>query len=419
MALAVVVALVAGGGLAVWTAVPGNGRSVVGASGSRHALARSHQCPPGNLGTIAFVRGGALELLDLRGCRIRTVVRSHVAAPIAMSADGRWVGFRRGYVSSRGGPVHRLAGTPVWSPSGHELALVTAQGGVEVGRAGGPLRRLLPDRWGAWTATFSPGGRFLGVSRTAGHPAYVEQIWIVDLTTGSKRELFREPRREGAPLLLQGFSPDGRWLLSWKDLYASASILADGVPLIALPVAGGQPRVVTSELYHDDYVSWCGNRPVYVLNRHGRFVTQGDGIATAAPPSWRATTLLPATGQTSWGAFSCNSGGTLVVAAGPKNEDDPFGHERRSIWLVHGKTASVLPQTRPPRGTSDEWPSWSAEGRWVLFVRTRFNGKAWPGKLYAADASTGKLAGPIASIGATENYYGHYNWTSQIFWHRP
>jgi len=370
------------------------------------------------MGTLAFVRGGALELLNLNGCRVRTLVRSHVEPPVSMSSDGRWVAFRSGYVATRGEQVHFLDGTPVW-PRGDRFAVVTKHGGLELGRAGGALHRVLPDGWGASTAVFSADGRRLAVSRTAGH-GRTEEIRLLDLASRSWRELFREPRKEGAPLLLQRFSPDGRWLLFWKDPYASASMLADGVPLVALPLTGGRPQVVAGELYHDDYVSWCGGRLVYVLDHGGRDVTNEDGIGIAAPPSWRSTELLAAGRGTSWNTFACSTAGTLAIAAGPSNDDmTRFGREHRSIWLVHGRSARRLSKTIPPQGQSDEWPSWSADGRWLLFVRTRRSRRAWPGTLYALDLFHNRLIGPIAHDGHTENYYGYYGWQSQISWHRP
>jgi WD40-like Beta Propeller Repeat len=419
IAVAAFVGIAAGAGLAIWAVVPGNSRGLAGGRSSRNPVVRARRCPPGDLGTLAFARGGALRLLELHGCRARTLVRDHVAGPIAMSADGRWVSFRGGYVSVRHGTVRRLPGDLVWSPAGHRFALITKRGGLELGRAGGPLRRVLPRGWGAWTTVFSPDGRRLAVSRTAGR-ARIEEIWVLDLATGSRRELFREPRREGAPLLLQSFSPDGRWLLFWKDLYASASILADGVPLLAVPVAGGRPQVLTKgELYYRDFLSWCGGSLVYVIDHGGRMVAQGDGLAFTAPPQWQSRAILPAGGRTSWTSFACSSSGALAVAAGPSRNGEPFGREHRSIWLVRDTKASVLAATRPPSGASDEWPSWSADGKWLLFVRTRLRGRSSPGTLFALQPGDGKLVGPIAQVGATENYYGHYAWTSQLSWHRP
>jgi Tol biopolymer transport system component len=336
-----------------------------------------------------------------------------------MSPDGRWAAFRGGYVGVHVGPAHRVPGAVVWASSGHLLAVVTTGGGVELGPAAGPLRRLLPDGWGASTAAFSPDDRHLAVSRTDDR-GRVEEVWLIDLPGGSRRALFREPSREGAPLLLQGFSPNGRWLLFWKDPYSSASILADGVPLLAIAVVGGSPRIVAKgELHYRDFLGWCGGSLAYVTDHGGRVVTHGDGIAVAAPAGWRSRTILPAGGSTSWTSLSCDSSGTLAVAAGPSSDDEPFGHEHRSIWLVRGRTATHLAKTTPPPHRSDEWPSWSADGRWLLFVRSRFDGRGWMGSLFAFEPATGKLLGPIARVGATQNYYGHYDWASQISWHRP
>ena len=103
-----------------------------------------------------------------------------------------------------------------------------------------------------------------------------------------------------APAWLHGFSPDGRWLLFWEDSLNSASLAADGLPLVALPVSGGKPITITGELHYSDFLTWCGKTLVYVLNHGGRQVTLGDGIVAAAPPNWRARTILPPGGKTSW-----------------------------------------------------------------------------------------------------------------------
>ncbi len=72
---------------------------------------------------------------------------------------------------------------------------------------------------------------------------------------------------------------------------------------------------------------------------------------------------------------------------------------------------------------SDELPMWSRDGRWILFVRTRFvhprrNVAHGNGILYALDPFGGNLIGPIANVGASGNYYGAYGWPYQLDWHR-
>ena len=239
--------------------------------------------------------------------------------------------------------------------------------------------------------------------------------------------IFHLHRKELAPAWLEGFSPNGRWLLFWEDTQNSASLAADGLPLVALPLAGGRPKVMTGELHYRDYLTWCGSKLVFVLNHGGREVTLGDGIATASGPDWKPETILPAKGKISWTSVACptqaaaaRGGGGLVVAGGPAGNDEPFGHEHRSLWMVAAEphaTPQQLSQTVPPVGYSDELPMWSGDGRWILFVRTR-GGGIGRGKLYALDPFRGDVVGPIASVGASGNYYGAYSWASQIDWHR-
>lgn len=392
------------------------------------ALAGSDRCPPGDLGTIAFVRGDALAVLDLNGCTTRTLVRKNVVGPLQFSADGRYVSFSGGYVSTHGGAVVRTNGAGTWSPRGGLLAVVTKRNGLELAGPGRATRRLLPDGWGAQTVAFAPDGRTLAVSRSGFSAATLhepskwhQQIWLIDVASGTRRLAYALPQGELAPAWLQGFSPDGRWLLFWEDSYNSASLAADGLPLLALPVAGGRPVQIANELHYSDYLTWCGDSLVYTVDRGGREVTLGDGVAMASPPAWRSRTILPSNGRTSWTSVACSPGGSLVVAGGPRSQDEPFGKEHRSLWMVAPSPHAVpqrLAQTTPPRGQTDELPMWSADGRFILFVRTKQTGDAVNGKLYALDPFGGNLVGPIASVGTTGNYYGAYGWPNQLAWHR-
>jgi hypothetical protein len=398
------------------------------------ASAVAYRCPPGDLGTVAFVRGGALNVLDLHGCSTRVLVRSRASGPVQFSFDGRYIAFNGGFISARGGRVTRTVGAGTWSPTSDVVVVGTKRGGLVLMRPGGPPRRLLPDGWGVLTVAFAPGGRTLAVSRSRyrySHPpgSWHQEIWLIDISTGARRVIFKLKPPALAPAWLRGFSPDGRWLLFWEDSQNSASLAADGLPLVALPLSGGKPVVITrSELHYPDFLTWCGRSLVYVIDRGGREVTLGDGIAVTRPPAWRSQTVLSAGGKTSWNSIACPSaraaargGGGLVVAGGPTNDDSPFGHEHRSLWMVSpsaGAKPQRLTQTDPPAGETDELPMWSGDGRWILFVRTKPGRISASGALYALDPFGGNLVGPIADIGTTGNYYGSYSWPFQLDWHR-
>jgi hypothetical protein len=399
-----------------------------------------------DLGRLAFVDGGQLRLVDVATCRSRTLVTSGVEPPVRWSADGRYLAYGAGsVVSAQGGaptrPLGRLefgwgSGSPgwVWSPTGHRLAGVSVGGGVLVGGPDAVTKQLLPDGWGATSIAWSPNGRTLAVSRSLylkAPPPYHQEIWLLDLPSGAKTLLFHLAKPEIAPPRLSGFSPDGRWLLAWEDSQNSASLAADGLPLIALPVKGGKAVAVgKGTLIYGDFVSWCtGNLLAYVLDRGGRQVTLGDRINFAGPPpQWPVFTPPPGPGARAHLSFispACSPGDLFMVAAaaGPATQDLPFGHEHRAIWLLGYTGGNWNPlEQPPPQGSSDELPLWSSDGHWIAFIRTTPKGASGVGRLYLIDLGTrftaqARLVGPIANVGVTSNYYGHYNWGAQIAWY--
>ena len=418
----------------------------VGAAGA----GRTDSCPSvlagrTDLGRLAVVDRGQLRLVDLATCRSRTLVAQDVEPPVRWSADGRYLAYGAGSVVSAGGgaptrPLGRLAagwgsGSPgwVWSPTGHRVAGVTAGGGVLVGGPDAATKRLLPDGWGATSIAWSPNGRTLAVSRSLylkAPPPYHQEIWLLDLRSGTKTLLFRLAKPEIAPPWLSGFSPDGRWLLAWEDSQNSSSLAADGVPLIALPVKGGKAVAVgKGTLIYGDFVSWCtDNLLAYVLNSGGRQVTLNDRINFAGPaPKWPViTTADPGTrANLSFVSPACSPPDLFMVAAaaGPVTQDLPFGHEHRTIWLLPYTGGNWRPlEPAPPKGSSDELPLWSNDGQWIAFIRTTSTGSAGGGLLYLLDLGArfngqARVVGPIASVGVAGNYYGHYNWAAQIAWY--
>jgi dipeptidyl aminopeptidase/acylaminoacyl peptidase len=426
--------------------------SVLGAGAAEaHAVGRIGTCPSllhgrSDLGRIALVDGrGQLRVVDVATCRVHTLVSTGVEPPVRWSADGRYLAYGDGAVvpATGGTPAHPLGrlqpgwgtGSPgwVWSPNGHRLAGVTAAGAVLVGGPGISRQRLFPDGWGATSVAWSPTGSSVAVSRslyTKSPPPYHQEIWLLDLRSGARTMLLRERKPDLAPPWLSGFSPDGRWLLAWEDEQNSASLAADGVPLVAVPVAGGRPATITrGELMYGDFVSWCtANSLALVQDNGGREVSRGDRIALAGPPPSWARVAPADPGRKSHLSFvspACgpDDGTMIAAAAGPASEDLPFGHEHRSIWLLQVIGGNWHPlEPAPPPGMSDELPLWSSDGRWIAFVRTTPSGAGGSGRLYLLDLGArldghARLVGPIAPVGVTGNYYGHYGWAGQVAWY--
>ena len=377
---------------------------------------RAAACPPARAGQVAFVRAGALVVLDLDGCTQHMVARG-VQGPVAWSPDGKWIVAGNALVSAAGG--RKLVGLGVWAPRGHALARITRRGGLLLGEPGTRDRRLLADGFGAIDAVYAKNGtlavlRELRSGRALGPPRR-EEIWLLRPPRMRPRLLYSVPHGLDMPPYLAAVSPDGRAVFFWPFVDHAISANLDGLPLEVVTGSAPSPRrIVPAMLAIRGYLSWCGHGLVAAAG-FDRMATLHKSLIVAAPPRWRTRTLARA-GPLSWISPACSPDGrTVAAAAGPNREDVPFGREARSIWLVRldGRLRTRLTPP-PPRGESDEVPQWSADGRFIVFVRAGPTTKsaAARGRLYLVE-TTGRhrLYGPLADLGLGSNYYGEYGWS--------
>lgn len=359
------------------------------------------------LGRIAYLRGRSLHLVDLVTCRDLVLARS-ARGPVRFSPDGRLVAFGSGaIVATGGGPVRRLAVRSwAWAPRGHALVVVTEGGAVVVGS-----RRLLPEGWGASALMEGRGGSlFVTRSRADG-----VEIWAL---LGLKLTPNQVAAFDRAVPELAAVSAD--WVAYWLRPGTSSSLAADGLPLQVKRLGAGivGPRLADATLLHPDYVSWCGENLLFVAGG-GRYATKGKQVRIATPPTWGSRDLSRDATR-SWVSPACSPNRVWVAsAAGPNRLEARFGQESRSIWrLWTGGRPLHRRITFPPAGRSDEFPLWSQDGHFVLFVRsgpTRDDATAL-GSIYLTPAGGGKAIGPFAPLGPTGNYYGHYGWPDLLDW---
>lgn len=397
---------------------------LLSAAGGATAGERS-RCPHAPLGVVAYIRGEALHVLDVRTCRDRVLARG-VRPPVRFSGDGRYVASGDGAVVAVGGgrttyPLGRVAAF-AWRPGTSALVGVTRGGGVLVGGPGRPRRQILRGGQGAGGLVFDPSGASLAIGRSRG--ADRQEIVTVAWPSLAVQEALS--RRGFGSVTPAALARGGGWLFFWTNTQRSASIAADGLPLAVKGVALGTvgPTIVPRMLLYPDFVGWCG-RSLLAVAGGDRYATHGKRILGAAPP-------LPARGQLwrvrdvsrdrtrSWVSPACSPNGRWIAsAAGPNGIERRFGEERRSVWLLARDGSQRRRLTRPGSAT-DELPRWSADGRYLLFVRSR--GTRRPatalGTLHLVDTRTGSTFGPVAKVGPIGNYYGHYGWAEVTDWFR-
>ena len=378
---------------------------------------------PGPLGAVAYLRGESLHVLDVSSRRDRVV--AHVWIPswegIAWSGDGRWLSVGSYLVPAAGGPLcrpfaaktGRFGGDPDlrWSPKGERLAVTTAKG-VFLDRPGGTPRRILPAGWSA--DGFSPGGSRIAAEGTV----RTYSLWAVDLAGGRRTLLYRSPDGVVGQPVLTLWTPGGRWVLFRTDTYDSASIAADGLPLLAVSAAGGrtvpvEPAVVGGS----QFVVPCGSG-VVVASGEDRYVSAHKSLELVAPPSWTPRDLS-ADPSRSWYDPSCSHDGRSIVATVtrmPGDEDGTIDSAQRTIWLL-SPNGTRRPLVAPAnRAVSAEGARFSQDGRHVLFVEhaTRFGA---PERLVLLDLATGRTT-VEADLGGKPDYYGLHDWAGTAAWYQ-
>jgi dipeptidyl aminopeptidase/acylaminoacyl peptidase len=213
-------------------------------------------------GRLAFVSAGKLYVLDgsvagRPAALDRVPAPADVVAP-AFSPDGQWLAFLVTPPSSYpqvsfylgtlwlaradGADAHPVldnASTFAWSPARDVLAVTVYPPNdsvlpdlYELGP--GLSARLVPGASGP--AAWSPDGRELAFASMSGRPPgrFAGLLETVPAAGGTPVIRYRSP---GNALDLAGWWPDGGGLLSWIDAQSSASLAADGLPLVSVPLA--------------------------------------------------------------------------------------------------------------------------------------------------------------------------------------
>ena len=367
------------------------------------------------LGSVAWVDGGALHLLDLDTCEERTLVQAGAAPQVRFSHDGNWVAFGDGAIVPAGGgnvqsPAGQLSNWQ-WSPRDDVLAGVTAGGGVVVGGPDEDRRVLLKDGSGAGHVAFSPDGRSLEVDLNG------DRIAVVDVVDGATTTVYRVSPGTKAPPQVAGWSPDGRWVTFFSRFPGQP-----GVPLNTVPADGGDwVNVFDPVLPYDDFLSWCGRR--LALSGGGdQSPSEGNQILVSGPPDWRYHNLS-ADFTRSWIWPACSPGGRWIAAtATPNGPESPPGRGIRALWLL-ATDGTHRARLTGPGNAAYEAARWSADGRFLLVVRRGLEPSS-PGALllFKVDATTGKTtraAGPVARIGSAPGKDGHSDWSNTSDWYRP
>jgi dipeptidyl aminopeptidase/acylaminoacyl peptidase len=217
----------------------------------------------------------------------------------------------------------------------------------------------------------------------------------------------------------------------------SASILADGVPLLAIPAQGGaQQELAKTVLAYPDFVvpspgktdqlativggyrSIWTNKALHLLSTTGKDVRLTPPEVSASAPDWSP------------------DGQNLAYAAMPDQSDPgPAGVDLPPDKMPYRLFVADAQGKQPPRQITDdpayrdERPRWSLDGNQLLFVRVDARGRA---SVWLVPVTGGApcwvVDGLTQEPGATTYYgdwqrtvfpyYGHMKWDALLDWWR-
>jgi Tol biopolymer transport system component len=396
-------------------------------------------------GQLAFVSSGRLYLLDgshaARPATLHTVASPVGAAAPAWSGDGRWLAFlvvppspfpevsgAMGTLwlakadGSAPHPVLANAGPFSWSPANDVLAAEVSN--LASGRSWlcelrpGTAPRLVPGVTGQ--AVWSPDGSQLAFTVILSNPQrgfYGSMLETIPASGGTP--VVRRSSSQAA-LLVAGWWPNGQGLMAWADEQGSASLAADGLSLVSFPLSGGRPVTLGFTLLFPSFLATSPvQRRVAVDNGGDRVLWDNKTILLCAPTGGckgfphgmpHPTNLDPALSPAGQALAFVHGDASLSRAQTFGQASIAAWYATRSLWVyVPGGQPRAIPQA----GTSVADPTWSEDGKHLLYVR---DDGLW---LVNPLAGAAAQAVPVVSAlfaGAWPNYYAYVDWRDQFAW---
>ncbi len=389
-------------------------------------------------GKLAFVAQGRLFLLDSTGLSMLDDgrgVSQHQRVTPRWSPSGDWLAFQSGRnfsltegrttqpaLPGRQTHVHPwpCEESFAWSPTADLLAI--SLDGLWLVQPGAGQRKLRDGCVASFV--WSPdGGSIAYVDPGSPGPQMVQRLYVQPLQGEAAEVPLALDSRPGL-VSLAAWWPASRELLFWFNGSFSKSIEMDGLPLFAIPLSGGTPRLLAhTPVYRDWICPAPDGRSLALVESAGRHGlgrdARSDKAVKVCPPNSPcqviATPVDKITAEPAWSPDGHRL--ALLEAVDDETLQVDFGDAGMASWnrthsiLLADPSGHVLKRLEPGAGAL--YLRWSADARKLLFVRDDW---IWLLDLY--DSSEFKVAGPLRAPGEPAPY-GWIRWAEMIAWAGP
>jgi hypothetical protein len=423
------------------TATPG-----LAASHPMRAASSTFTASPTQLrghGELAVIsKAHQLYLIGARAGGVRRVALADPAHNPIWSHDGRWLAVTTQpaspkahpvdepttvwLVSRAGNVVRRLtpAGQDVyhaavaWSPRADQVAMSYTSG---VGTPAVTMRLDVVDTSGRRASlgvaplvagfAWAPNGLHVAASlNTAPSGKWDSRLVSIDARSARQRTITTD---QGDVLDVAGWWPDGSGVLTWLDYQGSASLAADGLPLLDVSAATGHRRLLTKTMLQ--YGGWLATSK---LKNSVALIAGGDRVLTGGHKHLvictrtRCHAVAQGSHQVTFDPAYNHDGRLAVVrdhAVRPTVANGyyslTFTHKvdaSGGIGLVRGGKVH-----RIAGGNRATAPVWGARGS-MLEVR---GSSLW--LLRDTGAAAHRVAGPLDT---SDNFFGFVSWWDSFAW---
>lgn len=349
------------------------------------ALSPAPTTASSTLGKVAFVQAGDIWVQDLPDGPPQRLTHDGQNDSPRWSPSGEWLSFVKSnhlwIIRASGTDAHAVeagATMPVaWSPVADRIAYHRSpENGISSVNADGTQRRTLvaPATPTASTVklAWSPDGTWLAyeyLDRPAITPT-VGGLFRVAADGGDPQPVYLNPNPLKTQSYLAGWMPDGQRLLYWQGAGMSASIMADGLPLLSVPVHGGTPVTLTQHmLAYPEYIAWSPTGTLALIDGGGRSTWSNKRLAVRASGLRYLTGGDVAALSPAWSP----DGRWIAFSGAPATQTDggtvaQHASFQRRIWLV-ASDGSITRQLTTTADVDDEHPRWSNDGSVLLFAR--------------------------------------------------
>ncbi len=324
-------------------------------------------------------------------------------------------------VRADGSGDHAVAGaeSPVeWSPSADVLAFTTQSGAaLQIAAADGLATDLVKAGGGSIESfVWSHDGTALAYALHSADPSTADQVFSV-AADGSRYQRWPYVPPEHAGIILAGWWPDGTGILAWPDPDHSASIAADGLPLVSVRLAGGPAQTLATTLPYRPWVRWSPDgRSVAVVAGAGREPWQAKSLAVCSVPGGGCTPVPQAPGTVSVDPAWSPDGSRIAFVRAPEHGSPGAGadfgswYPSRRLWVTGPGGADA--HEVPGAASGVAAPAWSRDGG-SLGYSTGSSVNSVP----ATGGSAAQVAGPLSG-GPAPGWplIGKAPWTGLAAW---